>query len=1322
MSSKRIQKRLEKIFTDFKQVEQTTPGQQDAVIEPVARPESVRPPRGKTPARTGAARPKPRRPRTELGTKPLGPEAQVRAQIEPTGPTDRLSMPFRTELQNWEVLEITNPTEGHLWGTEDQMLVKQVTDQLSLALENARLFQQTRQQAAELQILNEMGRELSTQLDVTGIVDILFSYTGRLMDTTNFLVAFYNAETQNLDFPLAINDNQRISVPDRELGNGLTDYVIRNKKPLLISEDVPKQMKTLGIEFIKLGNDRPALCWMGVPILLGENVLGAIALQSIETPRLYDEHQMDLLTAIASPVAIAIQNARLFQQTQIRAEELSILNEMGRALAASLDLKSITENIYQYASRLLDTSSFIIALYDREQDEVSFPLVFEQGNPVSMAPIRAGNGLTQHVIRKGEPLLLEDSSPDKLKELGIALIGSPSKCWLGIPMMIGSQPVGVIAVESYTNPHAFDVHARNLLISIASQAAIAIQNARLFQETTQRNEELGSINEIISLASRTLDLQQILDAVFDKAVIITGMDGGLISMVNSTSKRLELITARGLPEKMESKLREGLGGTLCELVYENQETLTLDDMNKYAPINVQGVLAAGFQAYLGIPLKTRNQVVGTICLFKDRPLKIQPTTIRLLQTIGNQIGFAIENAGLFNQIRRQNEFLGTSAEIGRLVTSTLELNTLFSRTVNLIHDRFGFYHAAIFIVEETGFNALLTAATGEAGAEMLTRGHSLAVGSQSVVGTVTSAGTPMIVNDTATEPTHLFNPLLPDTRSEAAIPLRIGRRIIGALDIQSTTINAFTQDIIDVLQALADQIAVAIDNARSYELAQQAIAEMRELDRLKSQFLANMSHELRTPLNSIIGFSRVILKGIDGPVTELQEQDLNAIYNSGQHLLRLINDILDLSKIEAGKMELAFDDVNLSELLQSVIPTVEGLIKDKPIQLIQNIAPDIPIIRADSMRIRQVVLNLLSNAAKFTEEGSITVEAGVEMNKEGQPEAVVKVTDTGPGISPEDQKKLFQAFSQVDASPTRKTGGTGLGLSICLRLIELHGGHIGVISETGKGSTFYFTLPLPKIKESNPKMDVQLGDKVILAVDDDAQVIGLYERYLQPQGYQVIALTDPTQTIERAIQLKPYAITLDIMMPGKDGWSVLQELKNNHATRDIPVIVCSILEEEERGFSLGASDYLVKPILEEDLLKALDRLNGDGKIHDVLVIDDNPKDLRLIEKILRADDRYNPICAKSGPEGWKKLSENPPHAVVLDLFMPDMDGFAILEKLRTTPELNDIPVLVVSGVDLSAEQKKQLDDFGQKLLQKGSLNENEMLSLLDRALKRIKKP
>ncbi len=327
-----------------------------------------------------------------------------------------------------------------------------------------------------------------------------------------------------------------------------------------------------------------------------------------------------------------------------------------------------------------------------------------------------------------------------------------------------------------------------------------------------------------------------------------------------------------------------------------------------------------------------------------------------------------------------------------------------------------------------------------------------------------------MVNNVATDPTHRPNPLLPDTQSEAAIPLRIGKRIIGVIDLQSKEKDAFTTADIAVLLTLADQVAIAIDNARSYELAQQAINEMRELDRLKSQFLANMSHELRTPLNSIIGFSRVIIKGIDGPVSDLQEQDLSAIYNSGQHLLRLINDILDLSKIDAGKMELAFDDVNIAELLESVVPTVSGLIKDKPIEIIQNIDPNIPIVRADAMRLRQVMINLLSNAAKFTDEGSITITAQIQAKPNSQSEIVVRVTDTGAGIAPEDRNKLFQPFSQVDASPTRKTGGTGLGLSISRRLVELHGGIIDVTSEIGKGSTFYFTLPLPQVVENQDQV------------------------------------------------------------------------------------------------------------------------------------------------------------------------------------------------------------------------------------------------------------
>lgn len=334
-----------------------------------------------------------------------------------------------------------------------------------------------------------------------------------------------------------------------------------------------------------------------------------------------------------------------------------------------------------------------------------------------------------------------------------------------------------------------------------------------------------------------------------------------------------------------------------------------------------------------------------------------------------------------------------------------------------------------------------------------------------------------------------------------------------------------------------------------------------------------MSYELRTPLNSIIGFSRVILKGIDGPVTELQQQDLTAIYNSGQHLLSLINDILDLSKIEAGKMELAFDEVNIVDVTNSVLSTMTGLVKDKQIELKRIIEPNLPTVRADAIRVRQIMINLLSNAAKFTDEGDIMVEVGLRPGPTGRNEIQVSVTDTGPGISESDQAKLFQAFSQVDDSPTRKTGGTGLGLSICQHLVNMHGGRIWIESQVGRGSTFHFTLPLFRKEKENEL--IPSAARVILAIDDDPQVVSLYERYLQPQGYQVVPLSDPTRAVERAKQLRPFAITLDIMMPGIDGWQVLDSLKGDPDTRHIPVIVCSIIEDLEKGFSLGAADYLV---------------------------------------------------------------------------------------------------------------------------------------------------
>ncbi|MFP3853850.1 MAG: ATP-binding protein [Anaerolineales bacterium] len=318
--------------------------------------------------------------------------------------------------------------------------------------------------------------------------------------------------------------------------------------------------------------------------------------------------------------------------------------------------------------------------------------------------------------------------------------------------------------------------------------------------------------------------------------------------------------------------------------------------------------------------------------------------------------------------------------------------------------------------------------------------------------------------DGTIHPIHeaLSEPVRESRREEGfmAIPITTGDSVLGEITFEEPEEGRiWSSTDRELIEEISRQLGLALQDARSYQLTQQALEEMREADHLKSQFLANMSHELRTPLNSIIGFSKVILKGIDGPITDTQREDLNAIYNAGQHLLGLISDMLDISRIEAGKLDLSFEQVDVKEVIESVMTTATGLAKDKPIELVTDVPEDLPDITADRIRVRQVMLNLVSNAAKFTEEGQIAISARL-VQSEPQPEILVAVADTGIGIAEENMSKLFEPFSQVDPSPTRKSGGSGLGLSIARHLVELHGGRIWAESTLGEGSTFAFTLPL----------------------------------------------------------------------------------------------------------------------------------------------------------------------------------------------------------------------------------------------------------------------
>ena len=650
---------------------------------------------------------------------------------------------------------------------------------------------------------------------------------------------------------------------------------------------------------------------------------------------------------------------------------------------------------------------------------------------------------------------------------------------------------------------------------------------------------------------------------------------------------------------------------------------------------------------------------------------------------------------------------------------------MLDQAVELIKVRFDFYHVQIFLVGER--YALLHKSTGGVGQKLLALNHKVNIGSQGLIGQVTAKRESMVIRGAHSVDfdQSIYRQYLPDTQAELAIPLQVGERLIGVLDVHSERLDAFTKGDIATMELLASQIAIAIQNAQAFREQQETAERLKEVDKLKTQFLANMSHELRTPLNSIIGFSRVILKGIDGPLTELQKTDLTSIHNSGQHLLGLINNILDLSKIEAGKMELNFEDVEVEPIIKGVMATALALVKDKPVELRQDLEEDLPIVWADPTRIRQIILNLVSNACKFTEEGMVTLQA-----KSDDKNLMISVIDTGIGI-PEDQRDgIFEEFTQVDASTTRKVGGTGLGLPISRHFVELHKGQIWVEAALERGAIFKFTLPLNPDDAGVDPLDTLIVEepfslegqnKTIVAIDDDPDVVNMYERYLEAQGYTVVGITNGENIIKQIKALNPAAILLDILMPpNKDGWSIIQELKKDVDTENIPVIICSMLSEQKRGFSLGAADYLTKPITEDDLLKALLHLeNREKEQVKVAVIDDEADDILLIRRILEAQPNYIILEANNGKEGVELVIKENPDLIILDLTMPEMDGFSVVETLKDNDLTRGIPIIIVSAKDLTSKENKFLTGQVEALLRKDLFTEDELMEDVRQALTHI---
>jgi signal transduction histidine kinase/CheY-like chemotaxis protein len=522
-------------------------------------------------------------------------------------------------------------------------------------------------------------------------------------------------------------------------------------------------------------------------------------------------------------------------------------------------------------------------------------------------------------------------------------------------------------------------------------------------------------------------------------------------------------------------------------------------------------------------------------------------------------------------------------------------------------------------------------------------------------------------------------------------------------------------------------LVLAMEDVTERRRAEEEVAKAKEAaetaNKTKSLFLANMSHELRTPLNAILGYSEMLQEeALERELTSFAT-DLERINAAGKHLLALINDILDLSKIEAGKMELYLESFDVAELIGEVASTIRPLVQHNENTLSIELAPELGAMHADQIKVRQGLYNLLSNAVKFTRAGKITLEAGRQL-MDGREWVVFRVADTGIGLSPEQISKLFQDFTQADPSTTRKFGGTGLGLALTRRYCQMMGGDVNVESVPGKGSIFTIKLPA-FVRESRidaviPPLDAVDGAALIpgdanyvLVIDDDPTQRQLMEKFLSKEGFVVRSAAGGAEGLRMAQESRPDAITLDVIMPGVDGWTVLRALKSDPELRTIPVIMLTMVDDPERGFSLGAADYATKPVDRQRMAQILRRYSCGDPPRPVLLVEDDRATRAMTRNILEKEG-WSVIEAENGRVALELMERERPCLILLDLMMPEMDGFEFADRMRQHPEWRSIPIVVVTAHDLSLDERRRLSGYIETILQKsGDSREGLLLEVRD---------
>jgi signal transduction histidine kinase/DNA-binding response OmpR family regulator len=852
------------------------------------------------------------------------------------------------------------------------------------------------------------------------------------------------------------------------------------------------------------------------------------------------------------------------------------------------------------------------------------------------------------------------------------------------------------------------------------------KTARLTRELSEALQQQAATADVLKAISRsTFDLQTVLDVLVESATRLC--DADMAAIVRQKGSTYQHAATYGMPPQFDAFMAGrpiSLGReTVTGRAVHERKIMHIPDVladPDYAMTDTQRV--GGYRAIVGVPLLRNGHPIGVIVLMRREPKPFTDRQIELVTTFADQAVIAIENVRLFDEVQAHTRELSQSVgelralgEVTQAVTSTLDLETVLTTIVAKATQLSGTEAGAIYVFDEAQREFRLHATYGmsEELVAAITDQHAAL---SDAVSEAAEQGEPVQVADLQDEPPSTVNDIIMKAgyRARLLVPLIHSGRTVGALVVRRLQAGEFSKRTIELVKTFATQSVLAIQNARLFAEIEDKSRQLAEASQHKSQFLANMSHELRTPLNAIIGVTEMLREDASDLKREDEIEPLNRVLSAGRHLLALINDILDLSKIEAGKMEVHIEEFGIAPLIDEAVKTVETLAAKNRNRLVVDCRPTTGVMQADQTRARQALLNLLSNANKFTEDGTVTVRA--ERHQEaGRDWITIAVSDTGIGMTPEQMGKLFQDFSQADSSTTRKYGGTGLGLAISRRFCQLMDGDITVESELGRGSTFTIRLPASvggdaaaAVHRASAAPTFKTGPSnapLILIIDDDATVRDVVGRFLQREGFSVVKADGGKEGLRMARELHPAAVTLDIMMPDLDGWTVLAAFKGDPDLVDLPVVLMTIVDEKNRGYALGAAEYLVKPVDRQKLFDVLRTLCGSAG-RPLLMVDDDDLGRRQMRAALEQQG-WTVIEASDGHDALTRLSEARPDAIILDLMMPQMDGFEFLEEMRRKAEWRDIPVVVVTAKDLTDTDRIRLNGGVERIIQK--TNRDDML-------------